>query len=235
MRYLERNFKATEDENRHAILQAMPPRPGARLLDLGCGDGGWTMTVARHVGAADVRGVEFVEDFAEEACRVGVEAVVADLSSRLPYDDGSIDVIHSNQVIEHLPRTDNFLSEISRVLTPGGYAVVSTNNLSSWHNVVSLVLGWQPTPCHVSDEAILGNPATFNEGAAAPTPGQTHLRVFTGRALAALAAHHGLEVEYQGAAGYYPLPPRVARMVARVDPVHGAFLVQRYRPAKARS
>jgi SAM-dependent methyltransferase len=235
MSYLERNFKATEDENRRAILEAMPPHAGARLLDLGCGDGAWTMTVARHVGAADVHGIEFVEDFAEHARRAGVDAIVADLGGRLPYDDASIDVVHSNQVIEHLPRTDNFLREIARVLAPGGYAVVSTNNLSSWHNVASLVLGWQPAPCHVSDEAILGNPATFNEGAEARTPGQTHLRVFTGRALAALAAHHGLHVDYQGAAGYYPLPPRVARALARVDPVHGAFLVQRYRPASARS
>jgi SAM-dependent methyltransferase len=228
MKYLERIFYATEDENRRAILAAMPRRPGGRLLDLGCGDGAWTMEVARHVGAGDILGVEFVEDFAQLAREAGVDAVVADLGGRLPYDDASIDVVHSNQVIEHLPRTDNFLREIARILAPGGYAVVSTNNLSSWHNIVSLSLGWQPAPCHVSDEAIVGNPTTFNEGAEAPTPGQTHLRVFTGRALAQLAAHHGLTVDYQGAAGYYPLPPRLARRLARVDPIHGAFLIQRY-------
>jgi SAM-dependent methyltransferase len=236
MAYLERNFRLTEDENRRVILGAMPPRPGARLLDLGCGDGHWTMVVARHVGAGAVHGVELVEDFARKAREAGVDAVSADLGGRLPYEDASIEVIHSNQVIEHLPRTDDFMREIARLLAPGGYAVVSTNNLSSWHNIVSLVLGWQPTPCHVSDEAILGNPATFNEGAQAPTGGQTHLRVFTGRALAALAEHHGLRVELLSAAGYYPLPPRAARRLARLDPVHGAFLVQRYtRPASARS
>jgi SAM-dependent methyltransferase len=234
-RYLNHVFRATEDENRRAILRAMPRQPGAQLLDLGCGDGAWTMEVARHIGAGSVLGVEFVEAFAEVARQSGVEAVVADLGGRLPYEDASIDVIHSNQVIEHLPGTDNFLGEIARLLAPGGYAVVSTNNLSSWHNVISLSLGWQPTPCHVSDEAILGNPATFNEGAEAPTPGQTHLRVFTGRALAELAAHHGLTVDYRGAAGYYPFPATVARALARVDPVHGAFLVQRYRPRSALS
>jgi SAM-dependent methyltransferase len=228
MGYLERNFRDTEDENRRAILDAMPPRPGARLLDLGCGDGTWTMAVARHVEAGEALGVEFVAQFAEVARNAGVDAVVADLAGRLPYDDYSIDVIHSNQVIEHVPRTDNFLREIARLLAPGGYAVVSTNNLSSWHNIASLLLGWQPTPCHVSDEAILGNPATFNVGAASTTPGQTHLRVFTGRALAELAELHGLEVDYRGAAGYYPVPPIVARRLARLDPIHGAFLVQRY-------
>jgi SAM-dependent methyltransferase len=228
MSYLERTFKQTEDENRRAILAAMPPRPRARLLDLGCGDGAWTMEVARHVGAGTVLGVEFVEELASVARKAGVEAVSADLGGRLPYDDGSVDVIHSNQVIEHLPGTDNFMREIARLLASDGYAVVSTNNLSSWHNVVSLVLGWQPTPCHVSDEVILGNPGTFNEGIASFTKGQTHLRVFTGRALAALAEHHGLAVELRGAAGYYPLPARAARTMARLDPTHGAFLVQRY-------
>jgi SAM-dependent methyltransferase len=236
MAYLERNFRLTEDENRRVILGAMPPRPGARLLDLGCGDGRWTMEVGRHVGAGAVHGVELVEDFARKAREAGVDAMSADLVGRLPYDDASIDVIHSNQVIEHLSRTDNFMREIARLLTPGGYAVVSTNNLSSWHNIVSLVLGWQPTPCHVSDEAILGNPATFNEGVASLTGGQTHLRVFTARALAALAEHHGLTVELRAAAGYYPFPPRTARRLAGLDPTHGAFLVQRYgRPARARS
>ncbi len=81
--------------------------------------------------------------------------------------------------------------------------------------------------------AFVGNPLNF---AAGPTgmgsmPGQTHLRIFTGRALAELARHHGLEPDLEAAAGYYPLPPRAARVAARWDPRHGAFLVQRFRRA----
>jgi SAM-dependent methyltransferase len=229
--YLERLFRATEEENRRVILSAMPPRPGASLLDLGCGDGAWTVKVAGHVRAERVLGVEFIEEFARAAERAGVDVVAADLGEPLPLDDRSVDVVHSNQVIEHLPGTDAFMREIGRVLKPGGYAVVSTNNLSSWHNIVSLAVGWQPTPCHVSDQVIVGNPGNFVEGMESYAPGQTHLRVFTGRALAGLASHHGLRVEAQLGAGYYPLPPRSARLLARLDPVHAAFLVQRYSPA----
>jgi SAM-dependent methyltransferase len=229
--YLKRIFRATEEENRRVILSAMPPRPGASLLDLGCGDGGWTMKVAASVGAQRVLGVEFIDEFAQAARRAGVEVVAGDLGNPLPIEDGSVDVVHSNQVIEHLPKTDSFMREIARVLKPGGYAVVSTNNLSSWHNIVSLALGWQPTPCHVSDEVIVGNPGNFVEGMESYTPGQTHLRIFTGRALAGLAAHHGLRVEAQLGAGYYPLPPVAASAFARLDPTHAAFLVQRYAAA----
>jgi SAM-dependent methyltransferase len=233
--YLARNFLATEEENRAAILRALEPRPGALLVDLGCGDGVFTAEVGRALGAGRIVGVEFVDSIARGASEAGVEVLVADLGEPLPIEDASVDIVHSNQVIEHLPGTDHFMAEIRRILKPDGYAVVSTNNLSSWHNVVSLVMGWQPFPSHVSDSVYVGNPLNFAPG---PTgmgsvPGQTHQRVFTGRALAELGLHHGLVPDLQAAAGYYPLPPRVARLAARLDPRHGAFLVHRFRPAAA--
>jgi SAM-dependent methyltransferase len=233
--YLARNFAATEDENRDAILRALVPRPGGLLVDLGCGDGVFSAEVGRALGAGRIVGVEFVDSIARGASDAGVEVLVADLGERLPIEDASVDVVHSNQVIEHLPRTDHFMAEIRRILKPDGYAVISTNNLASWHNIVSLVMGWQPFPNHVSDSVFVGNPLNFAPG---PTgmgsvPGQTHQRVFTGRALAELGIHHGLAPELQAAAGYYPLPPRIARVAARWDPRHGAFLVHRFRPAPA--
>ena len=150
----------------------------------------------------------------------------------LPFANETFDCVLSNQVIEHLNDTDLFMREIRRVLAPGGCAVVSTNNLASWHNVGALVAGWQPMPCHVSDEVTLGNPASFAEGYTGYAY-PMHRRIFTGRALAALARHHGLTVEADAAAGYYPLPPKAARVAARIDRRHGAFLVQRYGLAPA--
>lgn len=228
MSYLERLFRSTEDENRRTILAAVQPVPGGRMVDLGCADGCFTLEVARRAGAAEVKGVEFVEQWASVARERGIDVVAADLGARLPYEDESFDLVHSNQVIEHLPRTDVFLREIRRVLKPGGHAIVSTNNLASWHNVVALALGWQPTPCHVSDYVIVGNPGTAYDGWEQPQFGQQHLRVFTGRALAELARYHGLALDHDATAGYYPLPARAARLATRVDRRHGAFLVQRY-------
>lgn len=232
MAYLERLFQATEEENRRVILSTLLPRPGATVVDLGCGDGSLTARVGIRIGAGHLIGVETNGPWIAEARERGVDVLEADLRERLPLADGSVDVVHSNQVIEHLAGTDHFMREIRRILRDDGYAVLSTNNLASWHNIASLALGYQPTPCHVSDEVIVGNPANFVDGSPGAA-GQMHLRVFTGRALAALAARHGLRAEVQRTAGYYPLPPRLASMATSIDRRHGAFLVQRLRPTSA--
>jgi SAM-dependent methyltransferase len=228
MAYLQRVFVATEEVNRRAILAAAEPRPGATLVDLGCGNGSFTERVGDRVGAGRVIGVELIASLADAAERRGIEVRRADLGDRLPFADGEVDVVHSNQVIEHLPKTDRFMQEIRRVLAPDGYAIVSTNNLASLHNVACLLVGYQPSPCHVSDiQAGVGNPIDAFRG----FPGeeaQQHLRVFTGRALAELAEIHGLRVDQQRTAGFYPLPPRLAELATKIAPQWGAFLVQRY-------
>ena len=147
MSVLLRIFRATEDENRRLILETMPRRSGVRMLDLGCGDGRWTLEVAYRIGSTDVHGIEMQEAAATQARERGVDVLVADLSEPLrAYEDASFDVIHSNQVIEHVRDTDCFMREVRRLLRPNGYALLSTNNLSSWHNIASLIAGWQPMP-----------------------------------------------------------------------------------------
>ena len=226
--WLQSVFEQTEEANRREILAVCLRRPGATVLDVGCGNGSMTVRVASQVGAGRVLGVELVEPLAASARRRGVEVTRCDIGAGLPHADASIDVVHSNQVIEHVAATDLFMAEVRRVLKPDGYAVVSTNNLSSLHNIASLVLGYQPPPCHVSDEVVgVGSLPSFATGMPG-AEGQLHLRLFTARALAALAAHHGLQVQLARSAGFYPFGPRAAAVVTRVASRYGAFLVQRY-------
>jgi SAM-dependent methyltransferase len=185
--------------------------------------------VATHVAASSVTGVELLEHHADVARARGFEMIVADVDEGLPVEDGSFQVVHANQIIEHVRRTDIFLGEIHRVLAPGGIACISTNNLASWHNVLSLMLGYQPPPAHVSDLVILGNPLNPEDGLPHEDIGRTHLRLFTARSLCELCEHHGLEVLSMETSGYYPLPPRLARAATRIDPRHGAFLVGVFR------
>jgi SAM-dependent methyltransferase len=223
--YMTRVFRATEEANRVAVMKALPKRPGGSLLDIGTHRGDFTVRVAEHTEAQDIHGVEFIAEHAAVARSRGIAAVEADIEEGLPFDDGSFDLISANQVIEHLRGTDLFLAEIRRVLKPGGVACISTNNLSSWHNVIALLLGFQPNPMHVSDEVIVGSPLNPEHGWKHEDRGRVHLRLFTGRALVELAEHHGLARHGLSRVGYYPLGPRLARVAARVDPLHAAFLV----------
>jgi SAM-dependent methyltransferase len=226
----ERIYFRASAENRRAIMRVMEPRPGCVLLDVGCADGADTMPLAEHVAAARVIGLELAEKFIEPARARGVDVRRADITQRWPLPDRSVDIVHSNQVIEHLAQTDHFIRETRRVLAPDGYAVISTNNLASWHNIVALLLGWQPLPSHVSDEIVVGNPLALEETRYGENI-HRHLRIFTGRALAALAEAHGLRLDLDLGSGYYPLGARASRTMARLDRRHAAYLVQRYRPA----
>ena len=228
--YLSKVFLASEEANRRAVLRALPARRGGQALDLGTHRGDFTVRLADHLGAEGVAGVELIERHAAVARSRGIDVRIGDLDEGIPFPSQSFDVVHANQVIEHVRRTDVLLREVRRVLRPDGIACLTTNNLSSWHNVISLGLGMQPMPMHVSDEIIVGNPLNPEHRWGHRDHGRTHLRLFTARALAELATYHGLGVETIRAVGYYQLPPLLARLATRLDPVHGAFLVGVFRP-----
>ena len=201
--------------------------PPESLLDLGCDAGGRTEWIANRVNARTMHGLEIAAERAEIAASRDVSVTVGDLSEPFPYEDRTFDLVVSNQVIEHVVDTDNFVREAHRVLKPGGRAVISTENLASWHNVASLVLGWQPfSLTNVSDAAMaVGNPLGVHRGEVGEVRG--HLRVFAYRGLRELFGLHGFSVTDVLGAGYYPLPSKFARL----DPRHAAFItVGAHRP-----
>jgi SAM-dependent methyltransferase len=217
-----------EENMANVVELASATPPPQSMLDLGCDAGGRTTWVAERVGATLLSGLEIAPDRAEAAAARGIDARVGDLSEPLPFEDQTFDLIVSNQVIEHVVDTDNFVRETYRLLKPGGRAVVSTENLASWHNVGSLVLGWQPfSLTNVSETAqSVGNPLGVHRGESGVARG--HLRVFAYRGLRELFALHGFVVDGVLGAGYYPLP----RRLARIDPRHAAFItIGAHRPS----
>ncbi|HEX2773433.1 MAG TPA: methyltransferase domain-containing protein [Micromonosporaceae bacterium] len=100
-------------------------RPGATLVDLGCGAGPLAPYVAdkgyRHVG------VDLVRSALEQAADHGLFPVQADATA-LPLADGCADVVSAGQVLEHVPQWPAAVAEACRVLRPGGLLVLDTLN-----------------------------------------------------------------------------------------------------------
>lgn len=222
---LKRVFDDTKEANRQAIVDALSGRTLPSMLDIGPHKGGFTERVAKAVGATSIDGIELIPDHVPAAEARGIKVTLGDVDDGLPYPDESFDLVLANQVIEHVRSTDQFMTEIRRVLRPNGIACVSTNNLSSWHNIISLALGHQPMPMHVSDEVIIGNPMNPEQGSEHEDRGRTHLRLFTTRALVELAEHHGLKATRVEHVGYYPLSPRLAPRAVKIDGRHAAYMI----------
>lgn len=101
---------------------------GLRVLDLGCGTGRHLVPLLER--GARVLGLDASPGMLERARaklgdRTGFELRLHDLAQPLPVSDGTIDLVISALVIEHVGDWGNLAGEIRRVLTPSGRAVIS--------------------------------------------------------------------------------------------------------------
>jgi len=96
-------------------------RPGATVLDLGCGNGA-TVKEYRQYGY-QAFGCDFVFKEGPDVeiyQRRGLIRFIGRDPYRLPFDDNAFDVVLTDQVFEHVKNYDETLSEICRVLKPRG-------------------------------------------------------------------------------------------------------------------
>ena len=226
---LKKLNESTAIENRKVILSLLDSDKSAKVLDLGCGDGSFTLELGRRIGTSELHCVEVVEEFIS-SCEgeKGIKAYQSDLNEPLPLDDESFDVVHANQVFEHLHHTDLFIREIHRVLKSRGYAIISTPNLAAWHNVACLFLGWQPFSASLSDKINVGNPLhTTYKMKAAGGKYPVHRRIPTYRGLKELFQYHGFKVEKIVGVGYYPFPTKIAKFFSKISPKHSVILTMK--------
>jgi len=89
---------------------------GMSVLDVGCGPGTITVDLADRVAPGRVVGVDAAAEIIAQAAAAGsrAEFAVADAYS-LPFADGTFDVVHAHQVLQHLARPVDALREWRRV------------------------------------------------------------------------------------------------------------------------
>jgi arsenite methyltransferase len=104
-----------------------PIEEGATVLDLGCGAGTDLLIAAQMVGPSGrAIGIDMtpsmLERVRQSAAEMGLNNVELHegLIESLPLEDGSVDVVISNGVIDLVPDKDAVFDEIDRVLKPGG-------------------------------------------------------------------------------------------------------------------
>jgi SAM-dependent methyltransferase len=111
-------------QRRRALLLA-EARRGERVLDLGCGAG--RFVAALRDAGADPVGVELAETALERARRnvPGADLRLVAEDGALPLGHGEVDLAWCSEVLEHVPDTVAFLTEIRRVLRRGGRLLVT--------------------------------------------------------------------------------------------------------------
>ena len=116
----EGGFNPTFQRHVAAYRLAAPLLPDGRVLDLGCGTGHSYRELAPRVTVGVDRAAEVLEGQDRETH-------VADMRA-LPFADRSFAAVISVQSLEHVPDPESVLSEVRRVLEPGGRAVFITPN-----------------------------------------------------------------------------------------------------------
>jgi SAM-dependent methyltransferase len=124
----ERQFRKRADEDAYELsLALLSVLPGKRVYDFGAGAG---LTSARlaasgfDVTAFDIDDAQFVPR------EIPIRQVDLNDPSGIP--SASADGILALEVIEHLESPKRFLREVSRILVPGGFLVLSTPNIVNW-------------------------------------------------------------------------------------------------------
>jgi SAM-dependent methyltransferase len=106
------------------------PQPAGRLLDAGCGTGGFLRWALDEGSFAEAAGVD-VSSAAIELARQRVPEATFDVAPlwTLPHEDGAFNLIVMNDVLQHIPedRVNEALAELRRTLAPGAALLVRTN------------------------------------------------------------------------------------------------------------
>ena len=129
----------TDRATLHSIARLVPQ--GARVLDLGCGDGALLDLLQRERGCTGY-GIELADENVLACVKRGVNVIQLNLDQGLSiFDDDTFDVVLQIDTLQHLRNAEVMLRETARV---GKLGIVSFPNFAHWPNRLSIVRGRMP-------------------------------------------------------------------------------------------
>lgn len=175
--------------------------PVVRILDIGAGSGTDLLGLKTVFPQAKLIGIESYLPNIEILKNNHIEHFPMNMENDvLPFEDGSIDLILTNQFLEHTKEIFWIMHEVSRVLKPGGHLIVGVPNLASLHNRLLLLLGKQPTCIQNASAHVRGyTKSDFIKFLNTPFPKGFKLVGFKG-------------------SNFYPFPPFIAKLLAQLLP-----------------
>jgi 2-polyprenyl-3-methyl-5-hydroxy-6-metoxy-1,4-benzoquinol methylase len=170
---------------------------GARVLDVGCGEGWFTAALAR--AGREAVGIDVAQEPLRRAREreAGLDLRLVPAEGPWPLRDASFEVVWAGEVIEHVADTAGWLSEVRRVLRSAGALVLST-------------------PAH-GPLTRLAVGLSGRAWASRFDPRSDHLRFYTRRTLTELLDDFGFErIDTRGGLGGLsrPRPPRGTLLAA---------------------
>ena len=115
-------------------------KPHFTILDLGCGPGTITRGFCAHVPQGRVIGIDAGEAVIAQARSLASGSAypnlffqVGDITTRLPFEDGSVDVVYTSQTLFHVPYAVRVMKEAFRVLKAGGMLAMRESDTMIWH------------------------------------------------------------------------------------------------------
>lgn len=167
------NNAGYSSQRRLEMTEFMPLKR-ERILEVGCGEGVFASALS---GVKEAWGIEPSPsaDIARQRLYRVFRSTFAEAEAELP--PRYFDVIVCNDVIEHMPDHDDFLSRVGKYLAPGGSLVGSVPNVRFYNNLFQMLLekDWHYTQTGILD--------------------RTHLRFFTEKSLVACLRQHDFTVE----------------------------------------
>ena len=194
------------------ILKKMKLKAVQRILDVGCGDGFFTLKLTQQLKAKETFGIDISAAAVAEALKRNIKASVLDIDeSDLPYTSNYFHFIFCGNLIEVVLDPDHLLAELNRVLSPQGYLIITFPNLCAWASRIAVLLGFHPYFDRISRKYDLGKmfrPCTRRDSTG-------HINLYTLRSFQQLTKIYGFDI-IKVYGGYANSLPKAMQIIDKI-------------------